>query len=664
MRAIAVLVAVALLGAALADTDFAHKQQTINRLLLRINDPIRSSYTDLKEAANTWNPRDHIDHCKDGGVAVTKIMDELEEERLFPRHHWFSLFNERQREEALMLIDSFYQCRTFEHFMKNAAYFRERVNEGEFVYALYVFVTHSELTEGVVLPPLYEVTPHMFTNSEIINQAYTAKMTQTPGNFRMSFTGTKKNKEQRVAYFGEDIGINSHHVHWHMDFPFWWDYDRIDRKGELFFWAHHQLTARFDAERLSNHLPLVGELYWDKPIKDGFAPHTTYKYGGDFPSRPDNKEFEDVEGAARIRDLKVMESRIRDAIAHGYVVDATGNVIDISNERGIDIIGDIIESSMYSPNKQYYGALHNTAHIVLGRQADPRGKYGMPPGVMEHFETATRDPAFFRLHKYMDNIFKEHKDNLPPYTREELSYGNAKILDVDISELSTYFEHFEFSLTNALDGSESVSDVPVTATVPRLNHKPFTFNIKVEAASAEKATVRVFLCPTHDSNTVETDFDVIRWRCMEMDKFWTQLNPGKNEIKRKSLESSVAIPDRIPFAKLIQDADQAVSSGGSLAYENVRGCGHPERLLLPKGTKNGMEFYFFVAITSGDDAVHADLVDNEHGSTHGYCGIHGDRYPDKKPMGFPLDRHIPDPRDFEVENFFRKTVKVYHKEGH
>ncbi|WP_410317874.1 hypothetical protein [Klebsiella pneumoniae] len=31
----------------------------------------------------------------------------------------------------------------------------------------------------------------------------------------------------------------------------------------------------------------------------------------------------------------------------------------------------------------------------------------MPPGVMEHFETATRDPTFFRLHKYMDNIFKE-----------------------------------------------------------------------------------------------------------------------------------------------------------------------------------------------------------------------------------------------------------------
>jgi hypothetical protein len=45
----------------------------------------------------------------------------------------------------------------------------------------------------------------------------------------------------------------------------------------------------------------------------------------------------------------------------------------------------------------------------------------MPPGVMEHFETATRDPAFFRLHKYIDNLFKLHKDLLPPYTSEEVS---------------------------------------------------------------------------------------------------------------------------------------------------------------------------------------------------------------------------------------------------
>jgi hypothetical protein len=63
----------------------------------------------------------------------------------------------------------------------------------------------------------------------------------------MRFTGSVKNPEQRVAYFGEDIGMNSHHSHWHMDFPFWWKQDYAvdkDRKGELFFYMHHQMVAR------------------------------------------------------------------------------------------------------------------------------------------------------------------------------------------------------------------------------------------------------------------------------------------------------------------------------------------------------------------------------------------------------------------------------------
>jgi hypothetical protein len=60
-------------------------------------------------------------------------------------------------------------------------------------------------------------------------------------------------------------------------------------------------------------------------------------------------------------------------------------------------------------NEQYVQAAHTCAVLQ------------MPPGVMEHFETATRDPAFFRLHKYIDNLFKMHKDLLPPYTRDEVT---------------------------------------------------------------------------------------------------------------------------------------------------------------------------------------------------------------------------------------------------
>jgi len=86
----------------------------------------------------------------------------------------------------------------------------------------------------------------------------------------MNFTGTVRNPEQRIAYFGEDVGINSHHSVFHMDWPFWWDEAKYgvtkDRKGELFWYMHHQLITRFDAERLSNDLNEVEPLHWEKPI--------------------------------------------------------------------------------------------------------------------------------------------------------------------------------------------------------------------------------------------------------------------------------------------------------------------------------------------------------------------------------------------------------------
>ena len=502
-----------------------HRQHDINSLLSHVTEHLTGEY---KEIADSFDPAADTSHYKDDGAAVKHLLEEIKDHRVLEQHHWFSLFNTRQREEALMLFEVFMNCKDWTTAVKNAAYFREQVNEGEFVYALYAAVIHAELGVGIVLPPLYEVTPHMFTNSEVISQAYTAQMTQTPGKFDMEFTGSKKNPEQRVAYFGEDIGLNTHHVTWHLDFPFWWDDSygyHLDRKGELFFWAHHQLTARFDAERLSNHLDFVDELYWDRVIAEGFAPHTTYRYGGEFPARPDNVHFEDVDGAVRVRDMIIHESRIRDAIAHGYITAADGSHINLNDEHGIDHLGDIIESSLYSPNVAYYGALHNEAHILLGRQADPHGKFNLPPGVMEHFETATRDPAFFRLHKYMDNLFKEHKDSLPAYTHDDVAFPGVSLEEVSVEgELETFFEDFEFDLSNGVDISDKIDSVEVTANVHRLNHKPFDLHFEVNNnEDADKhGVVRVFLCPRRDANGVIFKFDEGRWHCVEMDKFWTK----------------------------------------------------------------------------------------------------------------------------------------------
>merc|ERR1711962_339789 len=643
----------------------ASKQQTVNRLLYKIAEPLK--FEELSVLAETFDPLGADTYYTDDGAAAKLLMGELADNRLLEQHHWFSLFNDRQREEALMLFDVLMNCVDWSCAVGNAAFFREKMNEGEFVYSLSTFVTHAPLAKGVVLPPLYEITPHMFTNSEIIQKAYSAQMTRKPGNFNMDFTGSMKNPEQHVAYFGEDIGMNVHHVTWHMDFPFWWE-DKygyhLDRKGELFFWAHHQLTVRFDSERLSNHLDMVEPLYWDQPIVEGFAPHTTYRYGGEFPTRPDNIDFEDVEDVIRVRDMIIHEARIIDAIDLGYITKEDGSHLDIMNARGIDHLGDIIESSMYSPNIQYYGALHNHAHILLGRQSDPKGKFDLPPSVMEHFETATRDPAFFRLHKYMDNIFKEHKDTLPPYTAEELGFPGVSFTGVTVNgRLETFFEDFVFDLKTAVYSSETVAEVDVKAHVPRMNHRDFAleFDIHNENAADVHAVVRVYMCPKKDNQGIEFTLETGRWHCIEMDKFWHHLAVGDNHITRKSTESSVTIPDIPSFQKLINDADAALAAGTELHLEDhVHQCGLPNRMLLPKGTAEGMDFVLaaFVSDASADD--YAAMEGSHH--SHTQCGVSGKKYPDHRPMGFPYDRKVPDGRLFSIPNIKSQDVKVYHVE--
>merc|ERR1712212_1070994 len=665
---------------ATSEVSTTKRQHDVNHLLNRIYDHLHDG--ELKQLAETFDPEADTSLYSDDGAAVHTLMVEVRDHRILEKEHWFSLFNERHRQEALMLFDVFIHCKSWTCLVSNAAYFRERMNSGEFVYALYVAVIHSELGNHIVLPALYEVTPHMFTNSEIIQKAYTAMMTRTPSKFKMEFTGSLKNPEQRVAYFGEGIGMNVHHVTWHMDLPFWWNdsYGKhLDRKGELFFWAHHQLTARFDVERLSNWLDFVDELHWDHPIIEGFAPHTSYKYGGEFPPRPDNAQFEDVDGVARVRDMIITESRIRDAIAHGYIVDKEGNAISLMNEHGIDILGDIIESSVYSPNVQYYGALHNMAHIMLGRQGDPHGKFNMPPGVMEHFETATRDPSFFRLHRYMDNIFKEHKDTLPPYTQEQLTFQGVAIDNLVVEgRLETYFEDFEFDLSNAVDHPEDIEDVPIKASVNRLNHRAFSYNIDILNNNDHDvlSSIRIYLCPRYDNRGQNITFESGRWTCIEMDKFWKSLSAGANHVVRKSSESSVTVPDVPSFRTIMEETDLALESGQAFdMQEYERSCGIPNRILLPKGKTDGMKFYLAVYVSDGsqDRNTHKVLtryfgqhVEGEDlGGTHSHCGVHGEVYPDKRPLGFPFDRRIPDERVlFNTPNMMSTIVEVYHDTTH
>lgn len=82
--------------------------------------------------------------------------------------------------------------------------------------------------------------------------------------------------------------------------------------------------------------------------------------------------------------------------------------------NGIDILGNMLESSTLSVNRDFYGDLHNMLHVFLGYMHDPDGRYLEGYSTIGDPAVDLRDPVFFRLHAYVDDLFQEHKQRLTP----------------------------------------------------------------------------------------------------------------------------------------------------------------------------------------------------------------------------------------------------------
>merc|ERR1712190_100103 len=151
------------------------------------------------------------------------------------------------------------------------------------------------------------------------------------------------------------------------------------------------------------------------------------------------------------------------------------------------------------------------------------------------------------------------------------------------------------------------------------------------------------------------------------DKFWVNLAPGANTIVRKSTESAVTVPDSTSFQTMIDKTEETLAAGAETTTleELSRNCGIPDRLLLPKGKEEGLEMVLMSFVSDGaTDHTDTFQVGGHYGGTHAQCGIHGQKYPDKRAMGYPIDRQMTDFRmTASVTNFKNVLVHVYHKKS-
>ncbi|KAH8348177.1 hypothetical protein KR084_005040 [Drosophila pseudotakahashii] len=593
----------------------------------------------------------------------------------------FSLFNNRHRDIASQLITIFMGAPNLRQFVSLSVYTKDRVNPVLFQYAYAVAIAHRPDTREVPITNISQVFPSNFVEPSAFRDARqeASVIGESGGRVHIdiprNYTASDREDEQRLAYFREDIGVNSHHWHWHLVYPTTGPREVVnkDRRGELFYFMHHQILARYNVERFCNNLKRVQPLNNLRvELPEGYFPKILSSLNNrTYPARVTNQLLTDVnreDANIEISDVERWRDRVLAAIDQGYVEDPSGQRTPLDDVRGIDILGNMIEASpVLSVNYGFYGNLHNEGHNIISYAHDPDQRHLESFGVMGDVTTAMRDPIFYRWHGFIDSVFNRFKARLDPYNAAQLNFDGISIDYIEAkigvgtatpNTLLTYWQKSSADLAAGLDFGPS-ADGNIFASFTHLQNAPFTYTFNVTNNGAKRTgTCRIFICPKVDERNQPLRLEEQRLMAIEMDKFTVDLVPGVNTIRRQSTESSVAIPFERSFRPI--GADYQPKAADELARFRFCGCGWPQHLLLPKGNAQGMLFDLFVMISDySQDAVQQPNTVNDACSTaYSFCGLKDKLYPDRRTMGYPFDRRLPNANLTELVGAFGNMAKT------
>lgn len=290
----------------------------------------------------------------------------------------------------------------------------------------------------------------------------------------------------------------------------------------------------------------------------------------------------------------------------------------------------------------------------------------MAPTVLDQYQTALRDPVFYRLQKRLVDFVILFKKRLPFYTKQDLLFPGVKIDNVVVDKLVTYFDDFLMDMTNAVVMTDAeikkmTSNMKFLVRKRRLNHQPFKVTMDFTSDKAADCVVRMFLGPKKDHLGRLIDINKNRLNFVEIDSFLYKLVTGKNTIVRNSFDMHNLVRDRIMTYDFWKKID-TMTDLRDLFMKNLRNfhTGFPTRLLLPRGRTGGMNFILYVIVTPlrAVDNVDFNLFDVTRKDF--VVDFRSTVLLDKMPLGFPFDRQI------DVDNFFTPNMKftdvlIFHK---
>lgn len=74
--------------------------------------------------------------------------------------------------------------------------------------------------------------------------------------------------------------------------------------------------------------------------------------------------------------------------------------------------------------------------------------------------TAIRDPAFYRWHAFIDQLFQIHKEKLRPYTEREIGYPSIVVSSIEVKSdgtdipanvFKTFWQQSDIDLSRGID---------------------------------------------------------------------------------------------------------------------------------------------------------------------------------------------------------------------
>jgi hypothetical protein len=495
-----------------------------------------------------------------------------------------------------------------------------------------------------------------------LRQQLAVLKTEQPHRFRaMAAAAAVPFAEPELRYYRQDIDLSDHHLHWHYLYS--WGAPVHGMQGRLFLYMHQQMLARYDTERLAAGLaPVAPFLQWDKPpswkaafadktlpsdalapwiiaawVQDGVDSYIPFDEKGTSPAQNAPADLKAV--------LKGLQ-RVYDGVTGG-------------SYQSYDAVGADLEASTVHADAK--AGPHNMGHGVLctAPNGDQRAF------VMASPEVAMTTPVFYRWHRAIDDFGFAWQESVGPDTtavvtppvvqRRGAAPDATRSPDVIITprslidgigeagfDLDRWGEQRfgganfdvpaadDVDLTELLTEEKSDPDVP---GLPILNVKTdwvYFLRLRNTSNADTTVTVRIWLA----AQALATD----RRNWIEMDKFLATVPAGASKVVgRGSWQSTVvrrkSVDDPMTLAETKDEFDDVGVTEENAWCE----CGLPYRLLLPRGTAEGMPARFLVLLTDAEQDGTQALAEPLCGSVS-YCGRKNREWPDNWEMGFPFHR--------------------------